>query len=46
MAGEMAILRREAFTKGTTPRKVKYMEKLGFGVAPREGVEKTKLGFF
>ncbi|KAL3823531.1 hypothetical protein ACHAXA_007209 [Cyclostephanos tholiformis] len=46
-AVEMAILRREAFAKGTsTPGKVKDMEKLGFGVAPREGVEKTKPGFF
>jgi 6,7-dimethyl-8-ribityllumazine synthase len=36
-AVEMAILPRESFTKGTT---------LGFGVAPREGVEKTKPGFF
>jgi 6,7-dimethyl-8-ribityllumazine synthase len=46
-AVEMAILRREAFAKGTsTAGKVKDMEKLGFGVAPREGVEKTKPGFF
>ena len=45
-AVEMAILRREAFAKGTQPGKVKDMEKLGFGVAPREGVEKTKPGFF
>ena len=48
-AVEMAILRREAFAKGGTTTggvKVKDMEKLGFGVAPREGVEKTKPGFF
>ncbi len=35
-AVEIAILPRELFTKGAT---------LGFGVAPREGVEKTKPGF-
>jgi 6,7-dimethyl-8-ribityllumazine synthase len=36
-AVEMAILPRELFMKGTM---------LGFGVVPREGVEKTKPGFF
>jgi 6,7-dimethyl-8-ribityllumazine synthase len=36
-AVEMAILLRESFTKGTT---------LGFGITPREGVEKTKPGLF
>ena len=45
-AVEMAILRREAFAKGTQPGRVKDMEKLGFGVAANEGVEKTKPGFF
>jgi hypothetical protein len=36
-AVEMAILPKESFTKGTM---------LGFGIAPREGVKKTKPGFF
>jgi len=47
-AVEMAILRREAFAKGSNKEnKVKDMEKLGFGTVPSEaGVEKSKPGFF
>jgi hypothetical protein len=45
----MAILRREAFAKGSNANKenkVKDMEKLGFGTAPSEGADKSKPGFF
>ena len=48
-AVEMAILRREAFAKGSNANKenkVKDMEKLGFGTAPSEGADKSKPGFF